>query len=1497
MSGGWNSEIKERIDTDKNFSIDMNEINGFIFDEKEWTNNLNELGNYLNWLSPMEIRSDVIRRALMIYFTSSEWWDISKWIEKKINSNEPLEKKEIILLYLQMINISSSFNNNYSSNNNYTFDPSKPIGQICWWKLLTFIRTSYISPWYNPQESGINNITNNFHRNQNKDKYGIRTWEIPTNIEIPQIPELKEDNLDYVHNYCFELIKRAKKNYYNEVNRICYDAWAKHYDQSKQDIPEFARYDVLLFAYEKYCEIISKNHEKLITWNTGAWYKDVKEFEQQVDELNKFSEEAWNKFPNLEEISLVLQEFSQELENNRNKYFKNEEEVDKAGKDFEDFNDFSQKKSEEYKIDEIVKSFEKDPENEEEAMNYFKWMNILLEYQNELNEKSESYWGNVEKYQQYIQWNIEISKRYPQIKEYIEIQQQYSDFLESWWNKIDFEKIQKYNELRENTGIDKDFNNMSVLGKVILDPTNEYFPILWVKNAQAEKEKKIDTFRNKLEKNFPLAYWTLNSISWLWNGFIAWTISVWTSLWYMILSLCEKDKSDLYKRKQFYDNLLAINQSSKQKEAIYDSSTHSLNFNYHNWVATVSSSISQMFCLIYWWWTFAKWIGKITWISTKIAGKAWLFSFAFINQIWQSYVEANLNGLEWWKALAYSTLSAFVQSSVELLSPNEVLLWWWNNITQELIRNLVKDWSERSFTMLWKIFLKNVLMEIVEENIQEALQLAAGNLINMYIDGKRWTKFWADWSWENFAQTAIITTLTTWITTWTSYMVQMRNMNASTTSTLFNEVINDEWTYTAVMEMLNKAIAWEIEIPDTDMWSLQQLKAAFQSVNDVWANLHEERRNTRLNEDWTYEPRIKTTQDQVWIEQHNWQTEVDIANTTFENPPSDWQHENLEAAKVAESLVFEAFIKWEDISTEMIEDMSSKVHEEWLKRNTRAKWWDLDVPYSQLPELEKAKYRNQVLLAINVTKQNLQNSYFGWKSHKFNVTESQARSNSETMDNILNEVNEQNKSEKLNELRNKIKEQYKQATWEEIELSDEQLLSILDTHEQNWVLWELTKPQLTQKVRTLSESITDSNIRRFLLEAWFCGSIFWYSFKNIFNKSGKFSIWQQVSILTKSDNSIVYDAYIKSFNQGIWKYMVTRYQNWRLTWGRFSAEELNNLGQLQQKDNFTEKIYALNQQELWNFYNSPQTRKSQTFLNARFLPKNKIILLNSTLYITDKIIDVSWRPIIIWYTMEWWRFNLRLFYRSMSEWCRRACPWMRSDKKYSKWEHIPNASYETTTKLNPKIWNSFDNLNEQPCRWKPIIDISKRLLEKGEEGVEILWKEMEKSTTVMDKLFPNLQSDAFNFYKNKNSSLVMDWYKNLVPDWLKYKRMVCNSDESYSYYHDYLWQINVQVCSMKWNGKKVNVHFAHAKNSPNKVWIDNIVYSDAKINSFWIYDKQINAWPLVAKPIDYNSQVPIDFRSHRPIWWSSYIDIRDLYQENPIIKRYKRKILNKKMYS
>ena len=151
--------------------------------------------------------------------------------------------------------------------------------------------------------------------------------------------------------------------------------------------------------------------------------------------------------------------------------------------------------------------------------------------------------------------------------------------------------------------------------------------------------------------------------------------------------------------------------------------------------------------------------------------------------------------------------------------------------------------------------------------------------------------------------------------------------------------------------------------------SEEMAKAYF--AESMWSDLHEAWRKLWREQHWN-EPRNKTTKDQEWAEKH-WTFIVDIASTKFEDLPSDYKHENLEAAKVAIELVFDKVVKWEEITDEMIEEMASIVHDERLKRNSwvfdKESWNPvLAVKYIELPEEEKEKDRAQVRQAITKIK-------------------------------------------------------------------------------------------------------------------------------------------------------------------------------------------------------------------------------------------------------------------------------------------------------------------------------------------------------------------------------------------------------------------------------------------------------------------------------------------------------------------------------------------------
>lgn len=134
--------------------------------------------------------------------------------------------------------------------------------------------------------------------------------------------------------------------------------------------------------------------------------------------------------------------------------------------------------------------------------------------------------------------------------------------------------------------------------------------------------------------------------------------------------------------------------------------------------------------------------------------------------------------------------------------------------------------------------------------------------------------------------------------------------------------------------------------------------------------LHEAWRAPRKLEDGTFEPRIKESKDEDWNIMHGTNT-VDIANCAFSELPSNWQYENLEAAKVAIKQVFDKVINHQKITPAEIEQMGSNIHDAWLDRN---RWVfdktngnsNLACAYEKLSKEEQDKDKVQLKLAIGM---------------------------------------------------------------------------------------------------------------------------------------------------------------------------------------------------------------------------------------------------------------------------------------------------------------------------------------------------------------------------------------------------------------------------------------------------------------------------------------------------------------------------------------------------
>lgn len=137
----------------------------------------------------------------------------------------------------------------------------------------------------------------------------------------------------------------------------------------------------------------------------------------------------------------------------------------------------------------------------------------------------------------------------------------------------------------------------------------------------------------------------------------------------------------------------------------------------------------------------------------------------------------------------------------------------------------------------------------------------------------------------------------------------------------------------------------------------------------VAGQLHDVWRRPRKKEGGGYEPRIKTTKDQKWIQAHGGETQVDIANTDFLDLPLDMQGENRAAAQgVVEAIMKVINLKGPYTSEEVREWMSEfegnalvqqhageVVHNQWMQRNSAWAPPEQMVPFSKLPPREQLK--------------------------------------------------------------------------------------------------------------------------------------------------------------------------------------------------------------------------------------------------------------------------------------------------------------------------------------------------------------------------------------------------------------------------------------------------------------------------------------------------------------------------------------------------------------
>ena len=142
-------------------------------------------------------------------------------------------------------------------------------------------------------------------------------------------------------------------------------------------------------------------------------------------------------------------------------------------------------------------------------------------------------------------------------------------------------------------------------------------------------------------------------------------------------------------------------------------------------------------------------------------------------------------------------------------------------------------------------------------------------------------------------------------------------------------------------------------------------ETADERVAKLASAYHEDWRKTRENEDGTFDPRVKTTTDEKWIKDHG-TDQIDIANSAYDQLPTDWQNDNKEAAKTVENILTNIGGGVNLNDSKEYSDAGTIVHNAWLSRQNPADiakgGWahNLNVPFDDLPQDEKDKDIRQV---------------------------------------------------------------------------------------------------------------------------------------------------------------------------------------------------------------------------------------------------------------------------------------------------------------------------------------------------------------------------------------------------------------------------------------------------------------------------------------------------------------------------------------------------------
>lgn len=390
-----------------------------------------------------------------------------------------------------------------------------------------------------------------------------------------------------------------------------------------------------------------------------------------------------------------------------------------------------------------------------------------------------------------------------------------------------------------------------------------------------------------------------------------------------------------------------------------------------------------------------------------------------------------------------------------------------------------------------------------------------------------------------------------------------------------------------------------------------------------------------------------------------------------------------------------------------------------------------------------------------------------------------------------------------------------------------------------------------------------------------------------------------------------------------WELVVTKYdKNWKPVefkdgenlipedkQGEMGAliSDLSNRGLLWFKE-FIGKIVWPKKFKLDVFWQTNVSREVFEMINENpsLRPKFNMSVSWKQFYLTES--HESFRDTIIWYTKDsQWVIQARLFYYSIS-WGNRHCsPWFDEwkDWRYSKGEYIRNFSYEKWTVVVEDLQHALNQINVRKVRWVKVHEIYSKKYWKIDRASYNWW---EINTSPSQQLSNEVQvcSDLLQGWKNtfnsvfgKSDSVASIKHKMSLINISNFNFNSSSIRNSWTSTHAIMWEVtsysmtcHFNSTNPKFNWRPVEIVVQHSVNEPWLLWVENIVFSDSHISSFWNASDQISWWVLTAKPREYESRLPesikTDFNIKKSEDWY-YKDIRWVIQSNPLLTVFRNK--------